>query len=73
MVLALAHTQSKRRWKMSDFEDLDGDELDYWLEMATEYLVAHNFLPLSDEVWETDKYLDQIIAKAQELFDESAL
>ena len=58
---------------MVDFDELDGDELDYWLEMATEYLVAHNFLPLSDEVWETDKYLDKIFAKARELFEESVL
>jgi hypothetical protein len=52
---------------MRDFEELDGDELDYWLEMATEYLVAHNIIPLSDEVWATDKYMDKIYAKANEL------
>jgi hypothetical protein len=38
--------------------------------MATEYLVAHNIIPLSDEVWATDKYMDKIYAKANELWED---
>lgn len=58
---------------MKDFDELEDDEFDYWMEAATDFLVERGFLPFSDEVWTSDKYLDLISAKAQELYEESLL
>lgn len=40
----------------------------YW-EKAIDALVGSAWLPLSDDVWATDKYDDRIAEKAQELWE----
>jgi hypothetical protein len=53
------------------FYDLPSNEQENWLETATEWLVDHIHLPLSEDVWTDDKYTDQIHEKAVELWEES--
>ena len=57
------NTMTKTWEKLSDVEQ------DRWREEATEYLIKMAWLPLSDDVWATDKYTDQIEAKAIEMFE----
>lgn len=52
------------------FENLDPETFDKYIDRATDELVASVRLPLSEEVWETDKYADMIYDKAKELYEE---
>lgn len=54
-----------------NFSDLASNEQDKWLDIATEWLVEHGHLPLTEEVWTDDKYLDRIYDKANDLWEES--
>lgn len=56
---------------MKEFNELEEDEFNYWMDAATEYLVTKGFVPFTDEAWASDKYFDQVIAKAQELYEDS--
>lgn len=51
------------------WETLSDSEREKWQEIATEYLIEMAWLPLSDDVWATDKYADIIDEKAQELWE----
>jgi hypothetical protein len=55
-------------WK-EKWETLTDTEREKWYEIATEYLIDMAWLPLSDDVWATDKYADIIEEKAQELWE----
>ena len=57
------NTMTKTWEKLSDVEQ------DKWREKATERLIHAGWLPLSDDVWATDKYTDQIENKAIEMFE----
>lgn len=56
--------------KTVEFYDLPSNERDIFMSIATEWLVEHGYLPLSEEVWESDKYSDRIYEKANELWKE---
>lgn len=55
-------------WK-EKWETLNDIERELWYEIATEYLVDSARLPLSDDVWATDKYADIIEETAQEMWE----
>jgi hypothetical protein len=57
----------------AEWETLSETEKDGWREKATEYLLSHGWIPLTDDVWATDLYSDQIEVKAQELWDSSLI
>lgn len=50
--------------------DQPSEVVEYWYEKATDYLVDGAFLPLSESVWDSDKYTDIIFEKAQEMFED---
>lgn len=52
------------------FEALDPDTFEQYIEKATNYLIDSTRLPLSDDVWTSDKYADMIYDKAKEMFEE---
>jgi hypothetical protein len=49
--------------------DQDQDTIDEYWERATNNLVESAWLPLSDDVWATDKYDDTIAEKAEALWE----
>lgn len=51
------------------WETISETERERWHEKATDYLIEYGWLPLSDDVWATDKYADRIEIKAQELWE----
>lgn len=59
--------------QMKEFDELEDDELDYWLELATEHLMEHGFIPFTDEVWTSDKYFEKITNTAREMYEDSLL
>lgn len=56
---------------IQNFYDLPSNEQENFLETATEWLIEHGYLPLSEEVWTDDKHQDRIYEKATELWEES--
>lgn len=55
-------------WK-EKWETLTDIERETWHEIATEYLVEMARLPLSDDVWATDKYADIIEETAKQFWE----
>jgi hypothetical protein len=53
---------------MSLFDQPEAIIEKYW-ERATDELVDSAWLPLSDDVWATDKYDDQIAERAETLWE----
>ena len=53
------------------FENLDPESFDKLIELATNYLIDAVRIPLSDDVWTSDKYADMIYDKAKELYEEN--
>lgn len=51
------------------WEQLSDVEQDRWREKAIDYLIRNTWLPLSDDVWATDKYSDMIENKAIDMFE----
>lgn len=49
--------------------DQDQDTIDKYWERAIDELVDSAWLPLSDDVWATDKYDDRIAEKAETLWE----
>lgn len=54
----------------SEFDRLTEEEMEPWLEMATNKLIDSTRLPLSDDVWATDKYAEIIFDTAKELYED---
>lgn len=52
------------------WETLSEEEREKWQERAIDYLIDMAWLPLSDDVWATDKYAERIDEKAQELWED---
>jgi hypothetical protein len=52
------------------WQDLSDEVRETWCERATEWLVERCWLPLSDDVWATDKYADRIESKAEEMYED---
>jgi hypothetical protein len=51
-----------------EFNELDSDTFDQYIERARNYLIDSMRLPLSDGAWTSDKYADMIYDKAEEMF-----
>jgi hypothetical protein len=56
--------------KQVKWQDLSDEVREEWCETATEWLVDNGWLPLSDDVWATDKYAERIEEKAQEMYED---
>jgi|APGre2960657404_1045060.scaffolds.fasta_scaffold92195_2 hypothetical protein len=50
------------------FESLNDVEKEYWLNKATDHLLRHGRIPMTDDVWATDKYSDLISEHANEMW-----
>ena len=57
------NTMTKTWEKLSDVEQ------DRWREKATDYLIEMARIPLSDDVWATDKFAEQIEERAIDMFE----
>lgn len=55
--------------KNKKWETLGDIEREKWCELATDYLIEMVRIPLSDDVWATDKYSEIIDEKAKELWE----
>lgn len=53
------------------FDDLPYLQQEKWCEKATDWLLVNLRIPMSDDVWATDKYADEIYEKANEMWEES--
>jgi len=58
------------RLSTAKWQDLGEVEREKWYESATDSLIESGRLPLSDDVWATDKYAEIIEEKAQELWED---
>lgn len=58
------------RLSTAKWEDLSEEEREKWYESAADKLIDDGWLPLSDDVWATDKYADRIEEKAKELWED---
>lgn len=52
------------------WQDLSEELREEWEERAIERLIDAGWLPLSDDVWATDKYADRIAEKAEEMYED---
>ncbi len=50
--------------------DQSDEVIEKYEERATKMLIESAWLPLSDDVWATDKYSDVIADKAQQLWED---
>lgn len=53
---------------MKTFENLTEVEKKYWLNKATDHLLRYGHIPMTDDVWATDKYSDLISEYANEMW-----
>lgn len=57
----------------TEWEAISDTEREVWWEKAIDYLLRMAWMPLTDDVWATDKYSEQIDAKAKDLWESSLI
>ena len=57
----------------AEWEAISDTERKVWWEKAIDYLLRMAWIPLTDDVWATDKYSEQIDAKAKDLWESSLI
>jgi hypothetical protein len=62
-------THNKENTMNEKWEALSEVEKTPWVEKAIDYLLSMGWIPMTDSVWEADRYADQIDEKAQDLWE----
>ena len=62
-------TNNKENTMNEKWEALSEVEKTPWVEQAIDYLLRQGWIPMTDSVWATDRYADQIDEKAQDLWE----
>ncbi len=55
----------------TEWDNVPCPEKEAWCDKAIEYLLRNTWLPMTDDVWATDKYADIIDRKAKEMWEAS--
>lgn len=63
------YTTTKQNYWDRLWGELPEVEKSVWREKATDYLLRMGWIPMTDSVWDTDKYADVIDEKAQDFWE----